>query len=178
MSGCGSAATPNSLPPPARESSAPQQTAEPNPIEGLTLQPTPTDSDGTSEEAAMSAFADLYLETANAALADEAAMAEWRAHFVDSCTVCLSGYETTEAIYASGRTIIGGQLSDWSIEVEEASHRGGTVLVAGSIEPATVTTDDGSVVEEFDGVPSLTIIYSVRLNEGGDWIMVGGQLVR
>jgi hypothetical protein len=151
----------------------------PGPTPEVDVEETADPSPSPAEPSAQAdAFARAYIETANSALTDIGALAEWRLLFLDSCEVCLAGHTTTEQIWNAGQSITGGQLTDWQIGVEESTADGATIVVNGTIEAAEVLSAEGAVIQTFPEVSPVTIVYTASRQTDGAWLMASGQLIQ
>jgi hypothetical protein len=134
--------------------------------------------DSRSQQVELAEFAEGYVETANAALTDSAALTEWRGLFADSCGVCTNGYETAAAIQQAGQVIVGGELIDWTSSIRNESGDTGTIVISGAIAEAEVITTDGSSVNRYAEVRPVTVVYTAQRQPDGSWKMTSGQLVQ
>lgn len=165
-----------STPPAEPETLAPVGSPGSTPGPTASNPPSPTESSAPADSPAESFLAE-YVDTANAALADAEAMPQWRARFSDTCTVCRGGFDTATEIHDDGHSINGGQLVEWSARIEEMAESQATFLVTGTVAAAQVTAADGTVVEDYPAAEGVTIVYTVRLQPDGSWLVVGGELL-
>ncbi|MGB9373352.1 MAG: hypothetical protein WCA82_04220 [Jiangellales bacterium] len=168
LSGCSDTADPDVLPEPTGSEVA---TPRPSPTPAAS----PTQSATPVDEALQ--FVDDYLWTANEALTDAAALKNWRSYFSDSCSVCLSGFRAASSIRSQGNSVEDGKFRDWRATKQASDSTQVTVLVIGDVDAATVRSPDGDVVSTFDSVESATVLYTMRKQPDGSWLMIAGELV-
>jgi hypothetical protein len=169
-SGCTQAAAPSSLPTPSRTA-----TASPVPSETGLAVITSEPEDVVADAAAM--FVEAYVSTANRALSEPEAMADWEEQFAPSCRVCVSGFETAQSIHERGHLIEGGELTDWTVTPGDETAEQSVFTVSGTITEATELTQNGAIINSYAAVPDVTLVYTVRLQPDGSWLVVAGELL-
>lgn len=169
-SGCTEAAEPSSLPTPTRS-----VTASPVPSEIALADRTSEPEDRVADAAEL--FVETYVSTANRALSEPEAMAEWEAQFAPSCRVCVSGFETAQSIHERGNLIEGGELTDWTVVQGDETGDQSVVTVSGSIAEAIELSQNGTIINTYAAVPDITLVYTVRLQPDGTWLVVSGELL-
>ena len=168
LSACATPSEPETLAP--VESPAPTATPLTSPGPSPTIQ-------ASVDKSVAEAFLSEYLDAANAALADAEAMPGWRQRFSESCSVCKAGYRSASAIYTEGHRIVGGGLVDRSVRVEDSAEGQATFMVSGTVAAAQVLASDGSTVDTFDAEEDIAVVYTVRRQPSGSWLVIGGELL-
>jgi hypothetical protein len=49
--------------------------------------------------------------------------------------------------------------------------------VSGTITEATELTQNGAIINSYAAVPDVTLVYTVRLQPDGSWLVVAGELL-
>jgi hypothetical protein len=169
VAGCNGSEQPSALPDATSTASAAPTT------ESRTA--TPTDDPTAQLEAEITAFFDEYAQAINESWASAGALAKRREMFADSCVSCLAGYKLAEQAVDEGHRLVGGMASLRAIELDRIDGDVVTVSAFTDSEAGHLIDDADNVVQEFEASSNVQIVYQLRSNDSGGWVILSGEVL-
>ena len=139
--------------------------------------PTPTGDPTAQLEAEIREFLAQYARVINDSWISPDALAQRRAMFADSCVTCLAGYRLAERAQADGLRFEGGMASLRDLHVDRVNRDIVTVSAFTDSEAGRLIDMANKVVQEFDAAENVQIVYQLRTDGSGSWVILSGEVL-
>jgi hypothetical protein len=138
---------------------------------------TPTGDPTAQLEAEITEFLDEYARVINDSWTSPDALAQRREMFADTCVSCLAGYRLAERAQADGLRFEGGMASLRDLQVDRVDSDIVTVSAFTDSEAGRLIDETDSVVQEFDASQNVQIVYQLRSDGSGSWVILSGEVL-
>jgi hypothetical protein len=157
---------------PAQPETLPAVTTEPTPVEGptpsLSVESPPAVTDQAID------FVDEYFASLEGSIRSEEALANRRASFAPSCTLCAAGADVAEEILSTGYQVSGGLVEHKTVEVQDSAD-GALVQVRYRISEIELTDSSGTVVGTAPTTDWRTQVLEIRQQPDGSWLIISAE---